>query len=290
LSGNARQRLTESLQSGTGAARAIAAYMLANLSELPFETAGTVAEKVGISELTVGRFCRSIGYQHFKDLKADLKADIGDTPWLIGDRLREFQARGHEDDADANKSLELELATVVRVHELARTPAMKAVVKRLAAAEQVFIAGFQSERGIAATMAHLLQYVRDGVHLLDHSSGTFGEVLMTGTRGAALVLFDARRYSRQAPILARRARKAGLPVTLVTDLFCDWGHECTTEVFAVPSEINLFWDTNAPMLSLVHLMLNGIIGELGPDVEVRLERMSELYSDFVGHAGRHPRR
>ncbi|MEO5757229.1 MAG: RpiR family transcriptional regulator, partial [Mesorhizobium sp.] len=155
--------------------------------------------------------------------------------------------------------------------------------------ERVFIGGFQSERGIAATMAHLLQYVRDGVHLVDHSSGSFGEVLL-GSRNAALVLFDARRYSRQAPILARRARDAGLPVTLVTDLFCDWGHECASEVFALPSEINLFWDTNTPMLSLVHLMLNGIIGELGPDVEARLDRMSELYGDFVGHAGRHRRR
>lgn len=290
MSGTARQRLTESLQSGTGAGRSIAAYMLANLSDLPFETAVTVAEKVGVSELTVGRFCRSIGYQHFKDLKADLKVDIGDSPWLIGDRLREFQARSRENDVGLSKSLELELATTVRVYELAQTPRMKAVVKRLAAAERVFIAGFQSERGIAATMAHLLQYVRDGVHLVDHSSGSFAEVLMAGTHEAALVLFDARRYSRQAPILARRALDAGLPVTLVTDLYCDWGHECATEVFALPSEINLFWDTNAPMLSLVHLMLNGIIGELGPDVEVRLDRMSELYSDFVGHAGRHPRR
>ncbi|QPC93560.1 MurR/RpiR family transcriptional regulator [Mesorhizobium sp. INR15] len=287
--GTARQRLTDSLQGGAGAGRAIAAYMLANLNELPFETAVTVAEKVGVSELTVGRFCRSIGYQHFKDLKADLKADIGDTPWLIGDRLREFQVRSRENDVGPSKSLELELATIVRVYELAQTPAMKAVIKRLAAAERVFIGGFQSERGIAATMAHLLQYVRDGVHLVDHSSGSFGEVLL-GSRNAALVLFDARRYSRQAPILARRARDAGLPVTLVTDLFCDWGHECASEVFALPSEINLFWDTNTPMLSLVHLMLNGIIGELGPDVESRLDRMSELYGDFVGHAGRHPRR
>ncbi|WP_448956505.1 MurR/RpiR family transcriptional regulator [Labrys neptuniae] len=288
--GNARQRLTQSLQSGTVSGRAIAAYMLANLSELPFETALTIAEKVGVSELTVGRFCRSIGYRHFKDLKTDLKADIGDTPWLIGDRLREFQARKREDDTGLNKSLELELATIVRVYELARTPAMKTVVKRLATAERIFIAGFQSERGIAATMAHLLQYVRDGVQLVDQSSGAFSEVLVPASHGAALVLFDARRYSRQAPLLARKAFDAGLPVTLVTDLFCDWGHECATEVFAVPSEINLFWDTNAPMLSLVHLMVNGIIGELGPGVEARLDQLSQLYSEFVGHTGRHPRR
>ncbi|BBD35254.1 RpiR family transcriptional regulator [Aminobacter sp. Y103A] len=286
MSGTVRQRLTDSLQSGAGASRAIATYMLANLSELPFETAMTVAEKVGVSELTVGRFCRSIGYQHFKDLKADLKVDVSDSPWLIGDRLREFQASTREGGGDLARSLELELAATVRVYELVRTPQWSAVVKRLATVNNVFIAGFQSERGIAATMAHLLQYVRDGVHLADHSSGIFSEVLLADPKASALVMFDARRYSRQAALLAQRSRDAGMPVTLVTDLFCDWAHDCTTEVFAVPSEINLFWDTNGPMLTLVHLMVNGIIGELGPKVEQRLDRMSGLYGDFVGHAGR----
>ncbi len=286
MSGTVRQRLTDSLQNGAGAGRAIATYMLANLSELPFETAMTVAEKVGVSELTVGRFCRSIGYQHFKDLKADLKVDVSDSPWLIGDRLREFQASTREGGGDLARSLELELAATVRVYELVRTPQWSAVVKRLATVNNVFIAGFQSERGIAATMAHLLQYVRDGVHLADHSSGIFSEVLLADPKASALVMFDARRYSRQAALLAQRSRDAGMPVTLVTDLFCDWAHDCTTEVFAVPSEINLFWDTNGPMLTLVHLMVNGIIGELGPEVEQRLDRMSGLYGDFVGHAGR----
>nr|WMC97092.1 MurR/RpiR family transcriptional regulator [Aminobacter aminovorans] len=286
MSGTVRQRLTDSLQSGAGASRAIATYMLANLSELPFETAMAVAEKVGVSELTVGRFCRSIGYQHFKDLKADLKVDVSDSPWLIGDRLREFQASTREGGGDLARSLELELAATVRVYELVRTPQWSAVVKRLATVNNVFIAGFQSERGIAATMAHLLQYVRDGVHLADHSSGIFSEVLLADPKASALVMFDARRYSRQAALLAQRSHDAGMPVTLVTDLFCDWAHDCTTEVFAVPSEINLFWDTNGPMLTLVHLMVNGIIGELGPEVEQRLDRMSGLYGDFVGHAGR----
>lgn len=286
MSGTVRQRLTDSLQNGAGASRAIATYMLANLSELPFDTAMTVAEKVGVSELTVGRFCRSIGYQHFKDLKADLKVDVSDSPWLIGDRLREFQASTREGGGDLAKSLELELAATVRVYELVRTPQWAVVVKRLATVKQVFIVGFQSERGIAATMAHLLQYVRDGVHLVDHSSGIFSEVLLADPKSSALVMFDARRYSRQAALLASRSRDAGMPVTLVTDLFCDWARDCTTEVFAVPSEINLFWDTNGPMLTLVHLMLNGIIGEFGPEVEERLDRLSGLYGDFVGHAGR----
>ena len=281
-----RQRLTDNLQNGSRANRAIATYMLANISEVPFETARTIAGKVGVSEPTVGRFCRALGYQHFKHLKADLKTDIADTPWLVGDRLREFQQASKKGGGDLARSLELEVAALVKVYELARSEHMKAVVTRLATRASIFIVGFQSERGIAVTMAHLLQYIRDGVHLVDHSSGNFSDVLLADPAKTALVMFDARRYSRQAALLAERATAAGIPVTLITDQFCDWAHGSASEVIALPSEINLFWDTNGPMLSFVHLLLNGVIGELGSDVESRLERMSELHGDFTGHAGR----
>ena len=87
-----KQRLESALSGTTASGRAIASYMLANLHELPFQTAADVAGKLGFSESSVGRFCRAIGYSHFKDLKNDLKNDLGEGPWLVGDRLQEFPA------------------------------------------------------------------------------------------------------------------------------------------------------------------------------------------------------
>ncbi|TXG79007.1 MAG: MurR/RpiR family transcriptional regulator, partial [Rhodocyclaceae bacterium] len=60
-SGDLRQRLAQAAETGTPGERALAHYLLANLPSLPFETAATVAAKVGVSEASVGRFCRSIG-------------------------------------------------------------------------------------------------------------------------------------------------------------------------------------------------------------------------------------
>jgi DNA-binding MurR/RpiR family transcriptional regulator len=88
-----RDRLTEALGSASKADRALASYMLSDMGTLPFETAASLATKVGVSEPTVGRFARAIGYDGFKDLKRNLKNDMGDQPWLIGDRLRDLQAR-----------------------------------------------------------------------------------------------------------------------------------------------------------------------------------------------------
>ena len=280
-----RQRLTEASLTASRADRAIAACMLADLAALPFETAASLAAKVAVSEPTVGRFCRTIGYAGFKDLKAQLRAELGDGPWLIGDRLRDLQARHRAGEDQLAGGLELEIAALVAVYELAQSDAWATVVRRLATAEAVFAAGFQTERGMAQVFVNQLQYVRDGVHLLDLADGNFAPALARDPAGTALVLFEARRYSRLARALATEAKAAGIPVTLITDPYCDWGHEVASEVFVVPTQFNLFWDSTAQMASLANLLVNGVFMELGPEVEDRMNRVAELYDRFTGHVG-----
>jgi DNA-binding MurR/RpiR family transcriptional regulator len=278
-----KQRLESSLPNASASGRKIATYMLAHLTDLPFETSASLAEKVGVSESSVGRFCRSLGYEHLKALKQDLKDDLGDGPWLVGDRLQEFRQHSSDDREDRSRSLELEVAALVRVYEYSRTAEWDRVATRLAQRPRVFVAGFQTERGIAHCMAHLLQYLRDGVQVVDGSAGHFGEVLLGDPAHCALVVFEARRYSRHALLLCHKAREAGIPVTLVTDTFCDWADANADEVFRIPTQFNLFWESTATMLSWAHLMVNEVCKKLGPDVEKRLDATAALHNEFVGY-------
>ncbi|MCO7514285.1 MurR/RpiR family transcriptional regulator [Pseudomonas guariconensis] len=276
-----KQRLENSLHGAAASGRKIASYMLANLHELPFQTSASIAAKLGVSESSVGRFCRALGYAHLKALKQDLQSDLGDGPWLVGDRLQAY--RQNREAADSAGSLELEIAALVRVHEYSRGQAWQQVAQRLADKPRVFVAGFQTERGIAMCMSHLMQYLRDGVQLVDGSAGHFGEVLLGRAEDSALLVFEARRYSRHALQLCQKARQAGIPVTLVTDTFCDWAEANADEVFRIPTEFNLFWESTSAMLSWVHLMVNEVCRKLGPDVERRLEATAALHNEFVGY-------
>lgn len=280
-----RDRLTEALTSATRADKALANYMLTELANLPFETAASIAAKTQVSEPTVGRFCRTIGYEGFKDLKRSLRNDMGDGPWLIGDRLRDLQARTKAGEDQLGRGLELEMAALVAVYEAAHSAEWDIVVKRLAQAKTVYACGFQTERGMAQIFVNQLQYLRDGVHLLDPASGNYAEVLATQDTDTALVIFEARRYSRHAQLLAADAKAAGIPVTLITDPYCDWGHDVATEIFVVPTSFNLFWESTAQMASLANLLVNGVFLELGPAVEERMNKIARLYSRFTGHVG-----
>jgi DNA-binding MurR/RpiR family transcriptional regulator len=285
MSGSVRERLNDCLATASKADKALANYMLARLNTLPFETASSLASKVDVSEPTVGRFCRSIGYRSFKDLKDQLKQDIGDKPWLISDRLRDLQRRTLAGEDQLTRGLELEIAALVAVYEHAHTPEWKRVVERLARAPAVFATGFQTERGMAQIFVNQLQYLRGRVHLLDLAGGNFAELLAAEQDGACLVIFEARSYSRMARLLAREARDAGIPTTLITDAFCDWGRDLADEMFVVPTEVNLFWESTAQMASLANLLVNGVFIELGPEVEARMNRIARLYGRFTGHVG-----
>ena len=285
MNGSVRQKLSECLTNASKADRAIANYMLAKLNSIAFETAATIAAKVEVSEPTVGRFCRSIGYKSFKDLKDHLKQDIGDRPWLISDRLRDLQRRTLAGEDQLALGLQLEIAGLVAVYELAQTAEWKRAVKRLARTPAVFVTGFQTERGMAQIFANQLQYLRDRVHLIDLAGGNFMELLASDTKQSCLVIFEARRYSRMARLLAQEAKKLGIPTTLVTDAFCDWGRELVDEMFVVPTEFNLFWESTAQMASLSNLLVNGVFIELGPEVEQRMNEVSRLYSRFTGYVG-----
>jgi DNA-binding MurR/RpiR family transcriptional regulator len=279
------ERLQASLASATNAEAAIARYMLTNLQSLPFETAASVAQKVGVSEASIGRYCRGIGLKHFKALKAELQADLGDRAWLIGDRLRDLHLRYTSDKTEAARALELELAAIVTVHEMAASPAFAACVARLARSRAVQVAGFQTERGHAQLLAHGLQYLRPGVHLADVAGGNFSDLLLADPAETCLVVVEGRRYSRLAQKLAMDARARDIPVTLITDPYCDWGRDAATEMFAVPTALNHFWDATSGFASLVSLMINGVFNQLGAEVEARMAQVSWLYGDFIGHTG-----
>jgi DNA-binding MurR/RpiR family transcriptional regulator len=281
--GSVRERLADRLTAASKADKTIAAFMLSQLDSLPFETAASVAAKVEVSEATVGRFCRTIGYKSFKDLKEHLQKDFGDRPWLIGDRLQDLRERARAGEDQLARGLELEIAALVTIYEQARTPDWARAIQRLATCPQVFATGFQTERGMAQFFVNQLQYLRDGVRLLDLAGGNFAELLASDPSRSCLVLFEARRYSRLAKELASEAKAAGFPVTLVTDPYCAWARDLADEVFVVPTSLNQFWESSAQMSSLANLLVNGVFIELGPAVETRMETVSRLYTRFTGY-------
>ena len=254
--------------------RMIAGWLLDNMATIPFETAASIGQRVGVSAMTVGRFLKSIGYARLSALKDDLRGELGDAPWLLA------PAAGA---AGADARLKAETAAIADVYRLAETPEWSAVVTLLAGAGRVYVAGFQTERGLAAGFAHHLGYVRPKVRAIDGGAGLYDEVLTEADAGDVLVLIDIRRYSRHFRMLAERAVERGVPVVVVTDPYCPWARDLTPHILAAEIALGHFWDMNTALGSLLNLLVDGVVAAIGPArVHARLETLSDSYDAFVG--------
>jgi DNA-binding MurR/RpiR family transcriptional regulator len=265
----------------TAAERQIALFLLNNREMIPFETAASIAQRLDVSAVTVGRFCRMLGFKHFRELKEHLRMSAH-LPWLAGQAFQDFLSDFTDNDK-RRRTLEREIELLVAVYERSQHKAWSDTVALIARSKRVQIVGFQTERGIAAMLAHNLQYVRPGVELIDSASGHFADVLLEHPGDRCLVIVDVRRYSRTSRHLAERAAEVGIPLVIITDTLCDWAPRLTSNVLAADSDGALFWQSSVPMMGLVNLLVNDIVGHGGGrDVEERLERISALYEDFIG--------
>ncbi len=284
------RRLQAELELYTSAERAVARHILANYATLAFETAESLADRVGVSAITVGRFSRQLGYRNFKALKNELKDSTSDAfPWLIGPDLAEFvDAPGQPSDLESSRQREMN--ALMAVYRLAETPEWAALVALLAQSRTVHIAGFQTERGIAMLLANHLQFMRDGVRLVDLSAGNYADVFAYEETDTCLVVIDIRRYSRQSYLIAEQASQHGIPLIVLTDIYCDWAPRFTRHVVAVPTQTGMFWSSPVALVCAVNLMVNGVIKLIGARVEQRLEKLTRLHQTFTGYVGHQPPR
>jgi len=168
----------------------------------------------------------------------------------------------------------------VGVYEQVGTPIWKRAVERLATGDRVFVAGFQTLGGLASDFAVRLNYLRADVTVSDGSDGVFAELLAGTARSPVLVLFEMRRYTRFSIQLAAACRERGIALLIVCDRHCRWAHEYTEDVIAIATDSRLFWDSQAPFLSLTNLMLDAVVRRLQPAVQERLNRLRDLQEHF----------
>ncbi|WP_368412929.1 MurR/RpiR family transcriptional regulator [Dongia sp.] len=249
----------------------IALYLRHNLEAIAFETGLSIAGRVGVSEMSVIRFIRSLGYRNLRDLKNAIRGKNGSDHPDVDNALERFRVR-HDGLAE---SLELELQAVIQAYELAGTKKWAGAVNLLVERNSVFVCGFQASKGLALDFANRLKYARPGVRFAEGTAGTFSEVLQSPAKESCLVLVDTIAYARKSMMLARKAREKNLPIVVVTDMFSHWAHDFTDLVLEGHTYVKTFWDSSASISVILNLLINSVATKLGRKAEDNFREMVE---------------
>lgn len=272
------QVLQEGFPTYTPTGKKIAGYMLANLHQLPFETADSIARTTGTTGISVGRFLRQVGFQNLEDLKQSLRTDAG-RPWMQTDRLDSFRHRKGEQEA-LKRSLRLEMEALQYVYQLAVTPEFARIADRIAQADAVFVVGIQSHRGVASSFFSQLEYIRPRVYYADGASGAYVESLNAEYASPYLIISDFRAYASMTRRYCEAASRRHLPLLLITDFYCPWARDYPIDLFQLKTDIEQFWDAWSPLACLQNLLLSAVVERLGASLDCRLSLNKELQREL----------
>lgn len=235
----------------------IATWLSLNEASLPMETGASIAAKTGVSEITVSRFLRRIGYRGMAELKADLGSTAAKLHVHAADRymrlLEGEMGTLLKRDADAILGLGAQIAK----------PEWEAAISAIDRADEVFVTGFQTVRGLAEDFARRLGIVRGSVRFLSaHDAGLVEWVPSRRRSGEAraLVLVDMVPYAREAEVVVRTARGLGIEVVVITDELNGWAQSHTPFVFHAATKAGAFLESTGPMATLLNLVTHAVAG------------------------------
>lgn len=261
--------------------QAVAAHLAAHPEQLPFETAETIAKRLGVSAMTVGRTLKALGYRGLGQLRAEMRLEVpdGSAPWAKRGTSPTLPALRSQERV---RALRAEVEAIEAIYALSETSGWRDAAAKIAGARQVFVAGFIGERGLAIKFSDLLGEVRPGVRYLSIESGAFADLAAEAGADSCVVLIDTRRYSRWFRLLAERSIEMDVPVIIATDAYCRWASALTPYAFQARTDSGRFWDNHAPISSLLSLLTEDVIEILGDAVHQQLDRAAEFRSSFMG--------
>ncbi len=264
--------------------QSLASYILDNIQILPFETGSSIAQAVGVSEMTVTRFVRSLGFENLRDLKQRLRVAVTEKDSEVDDSMARFQMREGRRQV-LQESLRLELDAIVKAYALTTTDVWDEAANLLVKARTIYVVGFQASKGLALDFASRLLWARSNVIFVDNASGTFGEIINADPKQSAVVLVDTASYATRGLKLAEMLKSMDMPLVIVTDKFSHWAFAYTRFVFEAHTHVKTFWDSTASLSVVLNLLIDAVATKLGPKAKRNFSIMSDmggLFGEFVG--------
>ncbi len=278
-SASARDRIAAASNLSKGESE-VALWVTRHFESLPFVNAADLAAGAGVSEMTVSRFVRRLGYENFKSFKAEVSAEYRGDGRTAGKSRALRVAIPKTTGRELDDLLRRELEAIAEVYELAESEQWRAALDVMENARFVNVTGFQGVKGMAMDFATRLKYARPGVRFADGRSGNWSEIFIEEPAKSCLVMIDVVPYAHEAVKIAELCLRRKLPLIIVTDRYSAWPRQYTPHVLTVATDTSAFLDSTAGLAALLGLMLNGITARRGREARKRLRAMRELAQHF----------
>ncbi|WP_127783724.1 MurR/RpiR family transcriptional regulator [Rhodococcus sp. X156] len=247
--------------------RKAAASLLEHLDDLATYRASELAALAGVSKATMSRLFRSLGYADFDEVR---------------DHLRSLRTPGEPHRVDGTPDLAAHATQEHRaVQRTIAQPGVDEVVRLLAAARRVTVVGWRNSHPVALHLRQQLAHARGDVRLAPLPGQVMGEELADLAAGDAVLVMGFRRRPAGFGAFLREAAATGATVVLIADPTGIEHAAAASTWLECPVQGLLAFDSYAAAMSLVSVLADGVLSELGRPGSARVTAISRTYDRLV---------
>jgi len=198
--------------------RKIAEYFIANEYLISQKSLLEIAKEIGISDASVIRFTRILGYDGYADLKNDLNDKMVEqmNGMSLGERFGVNKTLYSYEDSK-NTFLELMKNNIENSLNQNKIESYNEVIDLLVKSKRKCIVGFRGCKGVALQFARNLRFVLDDVEELIEDSPDAACVLQSLKKDDFTLFFSFVRYYKMDVAISEFAKKNGIKICVVTD-------------------------------------------------------------------------
>ena len=200
--------------------RQAAAYALEHPDEFALGTASALARNAEVQASTLVRFAQTLGFAGFSELQEVFRSRLRNRWPNYSERLRALQQNAG-DSSDPIRLLfgfaDSAAASIARLRDSVQRRELDQAVSLLAGAGTIHCLGQRRSFCVAHYLTYALSQLGIRSLLIDNVGGLGREELAQARAGDALIAISFSPYTPFTVDLAKRARRAGVPIVAITD-------------------------------------------------------------------------
>lgn len=211
------KQLEEEFDDLTPSFQKIANYILINYKYIPAISSADLADKVGVSDASIVRFCQKLGYEGFIEFKNILLIEINESGKNPVDKMLKTIHLIGEDNKDYANLFQNELANLHRTIMNFDADELKSSVGEIEKAKKVYILGMGSCKPIAELVHHNFRRLGVNCETITYGGIALYESLYRIDDDDVLIAISFPRYSIDSYNAMKHVNNAKVKSIIITD-------------------------------------------------------------------------
>lgn len=272
-------QLAEIFPKLTRSQKKLAAYITDHKDDILLHNSYDLARQVGVSEATVSRFVRRLGFDSYLDFKKELIRTTLDGYSTIK-RLADSSEQIDNRERIARVVLASDIANIQKIGSHNSDKVIERAVGKICAARTIYVLGLRSSFALAYYLSFNLRFFLKNVVRVEPGVGDLPEQLVSAGPGDLLFVISFKRYTEESVVIARRLKARGLSIISLVD--------SKLAPVAPLADISLIAETGIPSYfesyTAAMSLLNGLIASVVLHKEKQaipaLEKLEQIFEEF----------